>query len=223
METQHNPQLTSAEIASLWNSYMNDSMGTCTFKYFSSITEDQEIKELVDYALQLAQEHIMTLSSLFLSEQVAIPEGFTDKDVDLHAPRLFSNTFILNYIKQMAKIALAAYGLALSLATRADVIDFYNQALASTIQLNQKATQIALSKGVFIRATYMPMPKKVEYVQKPHFLVDMFGEKRTLFAIEISHLYANVQTNALGKALLMSFAQTTTSTEIRKLMLRERN
>lgn len=219
METKHNVRLTSAEISNLWNNYMNDTQSICMFKYFLKKVEDTEIKELIQYSLHLAEQHVQKVTVLFNSEDIPIPDGFTDKDVDINAPRIYSDIFFLNYIKQMSKIGLAAYGLALSLAARHDVVKFYSECLASITELNNKATNIALSKGVFIRSPYMPMPKNVEYIEQKGFLTDVFGEKRTLLAVEIAHLYANIQTNALGKALIMGFAQVTSSKEVRNFML----
>lgn len=35
-ETQHNIRLTSAEIAQLWSTYMNDSLARCALRYFAN-------------------------------------------------------------------------------------------------------------------------------------------------------------------------------------------
>jgi hypothetical protein len=219
METKHNVRPTTAEIANLWNSYMNDTLSVCMLKYFLNKVEDTEIKEIIQYALHLAEQHVQKITNLFNSEDIPIPNGFTDQDVNINAPRLYSDPFLLNYIKQMSKIGLAAYGMALSLAARHDVVQFYSECLASITELNNKATNLALSKGLYIRAPYMPMPKSVEYIEQKGFLSDVFGEKRTLLAVEIAHLYGNTQTNALGKALIMGFAQVTPSKDVRNFML----
>jgi hypothetical protein len=93
---------------------MNDSLSICVFKYFLNKVEDTEIKEVIQYSLHLAVQHVQRITDLFNSEDIPIPNGFTDQDVDVNAPRLYSDSFFLNYIKQMSKIGLAAYGLALS-------------------------------------------------------------------------------------------------------------
>ena len=46
------------------------------------------------------------------------------------------------------------------------------------------------------------------------------GQKRSLTAIEISHLYLNIQTNAIGKAIIMGFAQIAQNEEVKQFLVR---
>lgn len=94
-----NVRLTSAELGSLWTSYMNDSMAICILKYFVKTTQnDDEIKSLVSYALSLSEKHIATMTKIYNDEHIPVPDGFTEADVDLNAPALFSETFHVNYL-----------------------------------------------------------------------------------------------------------------------------
>nr|WP_281064446.1 DUF3231 family protein [Cytobacillus eiseniae] len=48
----------------------------------------------------------------------------------------------------------------------------------------------------------------------------LFGDKRALTSIEISHLFLNIQTNAIGKALMIAFAQTTKDEEVKQFLVK---
>jgi hypothetical protein len=219
-EIEHNVRLTSAEIANLWSSYMSDSMAKCVLRYFLEKVEDTQIKPIIEYALSLAEKHIQTMADIFISEAHPIPQAFTDEDVDVTAPRLFADTFLLTYLKQMARVGVNSNSMALALSTRSDVVHFYTECLASSAELNNKATALKLSKGIYIRPPYISVPENVEFVQKQNFLNGLFGENRPLLAVEIAHLYANVQTNGFGKAMLIGFSHVAKSKDVREYTAR---
>jgi hypothetical protein len=52
-----------------------------------------KIQEVLEYALHLSEQHIKTVTAIMNAENFPIPYGFTEKDVDLSAPRLFSDAF----------------------------------------------------------------------------------------------------------------------------------
>jgi hypothetical protein len=66
----------------------------------------------------------------------------------------------------------------------------------------------------------IPSPEKVDFVERQGFLTGWFGEQRTLLGTEIAHIYLNLTNNALGKALLMGFAQVAQSEKVRSHMKR---
>ncbi|WP_162848535.1 DUF3231 family protein [Paenibacillus nanensis] len=214
--TEHNIRLTSAEIANLWGAYMGNSMSVCIFEYFMTHVEDQEIKELVEYALSLSKKHVSTITDIFSHEKFPIPVGFTDEDVNLAAPRLYSDTFYLNYLHQTTKSGFSLYTIALPNMARSDVRDFMSECIASLTELYNKVADVSLSKGIFIRPPYITVSHGVEFVETKGFLAGFFGHVRPLNALEITHLFSNTQTNALGKALIMSFSQVAKSDEIRE-------
>ncbi|MFC7686990.1 DUF3231 family protein [Ureibacillus sp. GCM10028918] len=82
-------KLTSAEIASIWTAYMNDTMSKCVLGYFLKDVEDAEIRSIIKQAYDLASTHIEKLTSIFQEEQIPLPTGFTSEDVDMNAPRLY--------------------------------------------------------------------------------------------------------------------------------------
>jgi hypothetical protein len=217
MATAHNIRLTCAEIGNLWIQYMADSLAVCTLKYFRQKTKDTEIQPVLEYAINLAQSHLLSIDEIFKRENFPTPTGFTDKDVNIDAPRLFSDPFHLTYLKAMAKSGMLAYGLSLSLVTREDVRGFVRECYNTVGDLDERITKVMLSKGLYVRPPYITIPDRVEYVAGEKFLGSFFGKQRMLSAPEITHLFLNAQSNAVGKALLVGFSQVAHSPEIRQL------
>jgi hypothetical protein len=214
--TNHNIRLTSAEIANLWGAYMGNSMSMCIFKYFNQLVEDREIKEVLEYALSLSKKHVSTITEIFNHEKFPIPVGFTDNDINLNAARLYSDTFFLNYLHQTTKSGFSLYTIALPNIARSDVRDFMSECIVSLTQLYNKIADVSLSKGVFIRPPYISVSHDVEFVESKGFLAGFLGQIRPLNALEITHLYSNTLTNALGKALIMGFSQVAESDEVKE-------
>ncbi|MBB3109599.1 hypothetical protein FHS18_001662 [Paenibacillus phyllosphaerae] len=220
-QTEHNIRLTSAEMANLWTSYISDSSFNCVFKHFLTKVEDKEIRPILEYGLKLTEKHLSTLKQILHHEDFPIPHGFTEEDVTPDAPRLFSDSFFLHYLSSMGRSGLLFNAVAISTAARSDVFDFYNECLASSAEVLKKSREVLLSKGLFIRPPYIPIPKEVEFIQSSDkFFGGFFIDKRPLTAMEISHLNINIQTNSIGKALIMGYSQVAKTDEIRKYFLR---
>lgn len=218
--TENNIGLTASEMGFLWTQYMNDTMAICVLKYFLNKCEDKEIIPVIEYALSLSQKHVRTVTDIFTHENYPIPVGFTDEDVNVNAPRLFSDTFMLLYLQNMAVIGMSGAGIAIGVSAREDVNDFFHEILASASELHNKARKVALSKGVYIRPPFISTPEKVDFVKKQTFLFDMLGKnKRPLSAIEITHLFINTQTNVLGKSMMMAFAQVCKLEDVRDFFI----
>lgn len=84
-------------------------------------------------------------------------------------------------------------------------------------------TNVLLNKGLYIRAPIIVKPKEVKYVKDGDFLGSIFRKQRPLLAVEITHLYGNMQANSLRKTLAMGFSQVAKSKEVRKYMVRGRD
>lgn len=220
MDSVSTIRLTSAEIAHLWVSYMHDTLGVCVMKYFYKIVEDPEIKPLIEYSLHLSEKHVKSIADYFGQEDIPVPVGFTDADVDLSAPRLFSDSFMLHYTHQMGQIGLLQYTLALHTAAREDVHDFFAECIASSRELFTKSLRLLLAKGIYVRPPYIDMQKQVDFVEKRSFLSGFKTDVRPLNAMEITHVFTNIQANILGKALMMGFSQVARNKDVRQFIVR---
>ena len=213
-------ELTASEIAGLWTAYVNDSAALRVLQYFLNNADDDQVKEVLQYALDLSQKHIKKISEYFNEEEIAIPQAFTESDSNLNAPRLYTDVFYLFYLRNMGILGTTAYSLAFSTCARSDIRDYFTGCLGSSAELSNKASDILLSKGLFVRAPSVEVPKRVSFIKKEDFLDDMLGKKRPLLTVEIAHIYGNTLTNLVGRALLMGFGQVTDSKEIKNYMFR---
>jgi hypothetical protein len=64
------------------------------------------------------------------------------------------------------------------------------------------------------------VPKRVDFIKKENYLNGFFGEVRELHALEITHLYDNIENNITSKALLTAFSQVAKNKKIRSFFLR---
>ncbi|MDY0407112.1 DUF3231 family protein [Virgibacillus sp. 179-BFC.A HS] len=221
MEQGKQIRLTSGEITQLWMQYMNDSASVCTLSYLLEKVEDAEIKPVIQHALELSQAHLQEINTILTEEKHTVPHGFkVEEDVDLTAPRLFADSLALTYIHQMASIGLTTYAASLSFAVRSDITSYYKECLSETMGLYEMSKDVLLSKGLYIRAPYLPTPDKIDFVKKQGFLWDILGEKRPLIAPEVVNLYQNIQRNAFGTAVLTGLSQVAQSKDVTTFMLR---
>jgi spore coat protein CotF len=193
---------------------MGDTMSICGIKYFLTHLKDPDIRAVVEYSLELATAHIDQINVMMNVENYPKPMGFTEHDVNLQAPPLFSETLILMYISHMAKFGLASYSMALATSARKDVMEFYSECLKTTTELNNKTMEIGLEKGVYVRSPMIPVPEKISFIHGETLIGSLFGDQRPLFGPEISNIFYNLKRNALGKALIIAFGQVAESDEV---------
>lgn len=220
MEHQERMSLTSAEIGKLWATYLGNTMGKCVLGYFRRHTEDQDIKRVVENAFHLCEQLAEDIKEIFKQENFPLPIGFTEKDVNFDAPRLFSDELYLHYLKYTGKAGMSIYSIAIPLMTKKSIRDFFINTLNSTIKLINEVNDVLMEKGFYIKPPLIPIPENVNFVKKQTYLNGFFGDVRPLHALEISHLYDNIENNVTSKALLIGFSQVAKKIAIQKFMLR---
>lgn len=221
MSNHNTIRLTAAEVASLWGQYQADTMVSCVFTHFLHTVQDAEIRPLITYAMQESQKHIRTIKEIFVKDSYPVPFGFSPaEDVVTTAPRLFTDVFILMYLRHMSIIGIAGAGLTIGTAARSDVSTLFKEVIAGAVELHDRARQLLLKKGLYVRTPSISAPLTAEYVEKQSFLTGFLGEKRALTAIEITHLVQNVKTNEMGKAMSIAFAQCARNNDTRNFLWR---
>ncbi|MDN4494389.1 DUF3231 family protein [Ureibacillus aquaedulcis] len=220
--SEQQTMLTSSEIASIWTNYMNDSMSKCVLSYFLNHVEDEEIKSIIQFSYNLSATHIEKLTSIYNEEQMPMPSGFTENDVNINAPRMYTDTYMLTYINHMAKVGMLAFSGFTSLSARDDIRNYFIEGLNESSKLFERSSKVLLAKGLFVRAPYVAYPTKTDYVDSKKYLsgLNPFSNKRPLNMVEISYLYMNIQTNALGSKIAQSFAQASPVEKIQKWFLK---
>jgi hypothetical protein len=215
-----NKKLTSAEIGKLWATYMGNTMSKCVLSYYLQHIEDQDIKKVVENALNLSESFLQSIKKIFVQENFPLPIGLTEEDVNLGAPRLFSDGFYLYYLKYLCKSGLSIYTIAIPLITREDVRDFFINCLNFTVKLITAVNDVLLAKGLLMNPPPIPIPEKVDFVKKQNYLSGFFGNIRPLHALEITHLYDNIDNNVASKVLLIGFSQVAKNEQIRQFFIR---
>jgi spore coat protein CotF len=223
MLKEKNLRLTSSEISVVWSAYQNNSFSICILKYFLANVDNQEIKSVLQFALDISIQNFNISKEILQNDNQPMPIGFTDEDVRPNAPRLFSDAFYLYYLKNMSKVGLSVYGVALAIAAHADVRQFLSQAIQTSTELYNKTAETLLSKGLFVRPPYVTTSDHVDFIDKKSYLggiINFNNNNRPLNVIEITHIEANVETNSVGKALMTGFAQVAKSKKVRNYCLK---
>ena len=223
--TNYNAQLTTSEIAAIWTSYMNDSMNRCILEYFLKDAEDMEIRSLVQQAYDFTNTHVTKLEQLFMKEAFPLPTGFGKEDINLNAPRLYTDGFMLEYIGHLTRVGLLAYSGLTTTSARKDIKTLFKEGIVGVLELYDKATDISMDKGLYVRPPYIPYPMKTDMIDSKKYFSGMnpFSSKRPLNAVEISYLHMNIRTNMIGGKLAISFAQTSAIKKVQDWMLRGRD
>lgn len=214
MEDTAKTPLVSSEISGIWNSYMAGNLVVRIVEYFSNRVDDDEIRDILQYALNLFNQRIEVLTNLFNQEKLPLPEGITDSDIDVNAPRLFSDTLYLQYIAYEAKSAVRSYSVILGHVTRSDIRDYFSKCIQESTDVYNRAVELGLSKGIFIKAPRIEVPKKVEYIKSKSFILDRFGKKRSLLTDEITDIVSITNDTVIRKALLVGFNQVCKNKEV---------
>lgn len=217
---ERNIKMTTTDIAALWKTYIQNTAERCFYKHFVQHLEDVEIKSILEEALVLDETIIGKIESIFEKESFPIPKGFSDKDIDLSAPALFTDLFALSFVFRSGQVKMPHYTNVLSKVSRLDIYEFFKECLFSETELHKKALALMLSKGLYDRPPKMEYPKSVEFIQhEPTLLNTWFGEKRPLNCLEMAELYQDIERNAMGLILLMGLIQVTKDKEIKDYLL----
>lgn len=210
---EHTARLTSAEIGGLWSAFFQENMAAVLLKYFIHHNEDKEIGKILENALLLSSNHTNEIASIFAKEEIPLPVGFTDDDIDLNAPRLFYDPFALTFVYSMSRLGMVNNSFTTVNIAREDVLHFFVQMLKDSIQLYQDSVGLMLSKGIHDRPMMIPYPKEVEYLEKESYILG-FGKKRPLNAMELTEIFFNTERNYFSIQLCMALLQIVKDKEI---------
>ncbi|WP_404451879.1 DUF3231 family protein [Virgibacillus necropolis] len=195
-------------------------MAECVLSYYLQHVNNQDIKIVVEKALHLSEKIVKNIKEIFIQENFPLPIGFTDEDVNLGAPRLFSDEFYLHYLKYTSKAGMSIYSIAIPLMTRKDIRDFFIDTFNLTVDLINEVNDLLMVKGFNMKPPQIPTPEKVDFINKQDYLSGFFGDNRPPHALEIAHLYDNIENNVTSKGLLIGFSQVAKTNKVQKYFLR---
>jgi hypothetical protein len=212
--------LTAAEASALWLQYQGDSMAICVYKYFLNIVENKEIKPILELALQLAETHITKITEFLKNANFQVPIGFTKSDVNVNAPRLFTDQFLLFYSYIMTIHGVTAYSLAITNSERTDIQDYFSECTLSSKELFQKIVELAKNQPKFTRVPIIPSPHRAEFMESTGIISDLIGDKRPLNSSEISTLFFNSKKTGFISSLSLGFSQVAKLEDVRNFMFK---
>lgn len=213
----HNVELTSAEIANLWTQYMNDSLSICILTHSIEKAKDEEIKDILVFALGIAESHIEKITEFFNQENFPIPKGFSiEEDVNIHAPPLFTDTFMMVYLHVMTLLGLTGYAGAVATSARSDQITYFIQCNKETMELYERIATLMLKKGIYSKPPRINTPSEVDFVNNQRYLTGWFGKKRPLSAVEISGVSFNMLKVIVKVVLEIGFGQVCNTKDVQK-------
>lgn len=220
--TSHSSKMTASELANLWSQYINDSLSRCILRHFLHHITDKDIGEVLEHALELSESHLQKIKEFLTKENYPTPIGFTDEDVTVEAPPLFTETYMIVYIHTMAVHGLTRYAGAIGNAIREDQREYFTQVISETLELYNQATNVLLDKGIISKPPTLNNHQKVEFIKKQHYLTGWLGKRRPINAIEISGTYLNMQKTMVKIVLELGFSQVAQSKDVRNYMERGR-
>lgn len=98
-----NTGMTASEIGMLWTQSVQSSMSVQILTYFFEKVQDDEIRSVVENALAISNDTVEETKELFIQEKIPVPKGFTEEDVNLKAPKIFTDTYILTFVETIAR------------------------------------------------------------------------------------------------------------------------
>ncbi len=119
----------------------------------------------------LAESHIITLTETFKKENPPIPKGYSvQEDVNMNAPSLFTDTFMLSYLHVMTLLGLTGYAGAVSTSSRTDQIKYFIQCNKEAMELYERTANVMLNKGLYSKPPRINTPTEVDVVNNQSYL-----------------------------------------------------
>lgn len=221
MLKEHNLKLTTPEISSLWKTYMQNISNLYVFKHFIQNVQDSEIEPLLKQQISLSQKFIDKIQQIFESEKFPIPRGFSDDDLNISAPALYTDLYGLSYVYRFNQMVFSDYATMITKVAREDIVEFFYECLNLSGKIFKKALNLMLSKGIYDRPPKMPYPRHVEFIHKRDSLLETWlGEHRPLNAMELGEIFYIIERNYIGMLMLMGFIQVMQDKEIKDYLIK---
>lgn len=213
-----NIKLTSAEIGTLWTEYVNGTMTDCINKHMYSTIEDKSIKKVFEDAINIFAKQKQEITEFIKKDGFPVPLGFTDADINMEAPRLFTDIFCLQYLHVMTLHGLIGHITSLSASTRKDLRQMYDSFDNDGKIIFHATIELLLEKGKFQRDPLFYPNDHVEFVNNTNFSSGLLQTNRPLSAPEIVSLSFNIKKNIMAKSLSLAFSQVVQDKETRKYL-----
>jgi Protein of unknown function (DUF3231) len=216
-------KLTSSEIGTLWGEFVNGTMTDVVNRYMVTIIEDAKIKAIFEEAIDTFGKQKKQIVRFIENEGFPVPIGFTESDLFLDKPRLFSDIFCLNYLHVMTLHGLLGHSTSLAVSVRKDLREFYDQCDNDAKKMYHQTIELLLEKGNFQRDPLFYPAENPEFVSSKDFTDGFFGKGRKLASTEIISISFNLKKSIMAKTLSIAFSQVAHSKEVRKFLTDSEN
>jgi hypothetical protein len=210
--------MTSTEITNLLTQFEQETLAICIGKYVLATVKDSEIRSVFKLSLEISEKHLKKLKDFFYNEKFPVPNGFSEKDVNLEAPPLFTDFFWLEYLHSLIHFGLSGYSLCLGVSVRRDIRDFFYQCNIDAMDIYNQTVDILLSKGLYEPPPYFSSPQKAEYITNVGYTLDVIGKKRALNTAEAGNIYVNLTMTRIAKGICLGFYQVTKNKDIHQYL-----
>lgn len=212
---------TASEIGYLWSSYLAETIAVCFLKYFLAKSKDPDIKPVFQYALDVSSQRVKAIQNIYNSLDHPIPEAFGEKDVDVNARELFSETYLLHYTRLTNKFILVNYSKAFSMSSRKDIQNFFDECINTVREVYRKATNVLTAKGLLLKSPKIPIPDSISYVHKENYYGSFLKKSdRPLNALEINNIFEIIVSKMILKTLNMGLSQAAKDPDVRSHLIR---
>lgn len=210
--------LSSSEVGTLWMTYQEKTLILRMLQYFMEKEEDQKALQIMEELYHGLDRSLKKLTNIFEDEEMPVPIGFSDKDVNLNAPKLFDHHFDMMFVRILKEISMGMYTLHIGMSYREDVIRLYEELTSITQKCYRKTTLYLIEKGILTLPPNMTMPKENEIIHDDSYMdgFPIFGSKRAPNTIEIGYVNHGIETNNIGMQLITGFAQCTSHPKLKK-------
>lgn len=214
--------ITSPEIAYLWNTYLLNSKSKYILMYAVAKCDDRNLRSVLQRALDLSARSLDKVKEIFDGENQRVPYGFSQDDVYVNAPKIYTDKSMLYTLKIYIAVGLSNYGTAVALTPRKDIRKFFTDSMITSIELSNEIDDILLEKGIYLRMPSIPTTQNVEFAEDKSIIGKIIGHKRPLTALEISSVYHCSMVNSISEAYILGIAQTIKDTRLKEFLSRTR-
>lgn len=214
--------ISSSELGTLWLTYQEKTLILRVLEYFIAKSDDQQAINIMGGLWQELHYFVQKIESIFKSEGVAIPKGFTSEDINLEAPNLYDNGFDIMFIRILKEVSMGMYTINMNMAYRDDVMAIYEGLTTVTQKIYKLSTLYLLEKGILTLPPKITVPKTTDFIKSKEYIkgFKLFGDKRSLNAIELGYLHHGIETNNIGMQLITGFAQCAEDEEVKNYFVK---
>lgn len=180
--------------------------------------KNPDFRPIFQQALDYSSQRVKGLEDIFNSIHHPIPVAFGEKDADINAGELFSESFMLTYTKSTNKFIIGNYIEAYSNSSRSDVRQFFSECIDQTRNIINMCTDVLLAKGLDLKAPYLIIPDTIDFVDDKDYYGSIFGNNRPLNSLEIGHLHNIIANKLILGTLTLGLAQVAKNDKIRKYL-----